>query len=145
MKTFEVLSVNISRNKGERKTPVKEVMLRENHGIAGDAHAGGGERQVSLLAQEDVDTMIARGARVGPGDFAENVTTRGVDLSALPLGTRIQIGPCEMEVSQIGKVCHDRCAIFEQVGACVMPDKGVFVKVVKGGVIEQGSRGVVLG
>ncbi len=134
-----VLAVCISENKGERKKPVETVELRENHGIVGDAHAGDWHRQVSLLAQESIDKMRALGLDVSAGDFAENITTSGIALPTLPIGTRLQIGETLLEVTQIGKECHTRCAIFYQAGDCVMPKEGIFVKVLKGGSIGQGD------
>ncbi len=134
-----VLAVCISENKGERKKPVESVELRENHGIVGDAHAGDWHRQVSLLAQESIDKMRALGLDVSAGDFAENITTSGIDLVSLPIGTRLQIGKALLEVTQIGKECHTRCAIFYQAGDCVMPKEGIFVKVLQGGSIGQGD------
>jgi MOSC domain-containing protein YiiM len=135
----KVLAVCISENKGERKRPVEAVELRENHGIVGDAHAGDWHRQVSLLAQESIDKMRALGLDVNAGDFAENLTTSGIDLVSLPIGSRLQIGETLLEVTQIGKECHTRCAIFYQAGDCVMPKEGIFVKVITGGVIKPGD------
>jgi MOSC domain-containing protein YiiM len=135
-----VVAVSVSESKGERKTPAESVLLKENHGIVGDAHAGDWHRQISLLALESIAKMQALGLSVGPGDFAENVTTQGIDLVNLPIGTRLAIGPVELEISQIGKVCHTRCAIFYQAGDCVMPKEGVFAKVVSGGVIRPQDR-----
>ena len=140
-----VLSVNVSPGKGERKKPVERVALRVEHGIEGDGHAGPWHRQVSLLAQESIDTMVAKGLDVGPGDFAENITTRGIHLYSLPVGTRMRIGEALVELTQIGKVCHDRCAIYYQAGDCVMPREGIFVRVVEGGEVVPGDRVVVLG
>ena len=134
-----VLAVCISENKGERKKPIESVELRENHGIVGDAHAGDWHRQVSLLAQESIDKMRALGLDVSAGDFAENITTSGIDLVSLPIGTRLQIGKALLEVTQIGKECHTRCAIFYQAGDCVMPKEGIFVKVLQGGSIGRGD------
>jgi MOSC domain-containing protein YiiM len=134
-----VLAVCISEKKGERKTPVAAVELRENHGIIGDAHAGDWHRQVSLLAQESIDKMRALGLDVNAGDFAENITTLGIDLVALPIGARLQVGETELEVTQIGKECHTRCAIFYQAGDCVMPKEGIFVKVIKCGSVKAGD------
>jgi MOSC domain-containing protein YiiM len=131
-----IVAVSVSRSKGERKTPAASVHVRENHGIIGDAHAGDWHRQVSLLALESIAKMQELGLSVGPGDFAENITTAGIDLMNLPIGTRLAIGAVELEISQIGKVCHTRCAIFYQAGDCVMPKEGVFAKVVSGGVIK---------
>jgi MOSC domain-containing protein YiiM len=135
----KVVAVCTSLNKGERKTPVDHVMLRENHGIVGDAHAGDWHRQVSLLAQESIEKMQAMGLSVTAGDFAENITTQGIDLPALPIGTLLTIGETLLEVTQIGKECHTRCAIYEQAGDCVMPKEGIFVKVLRGGSIEPGD------
>jgi MOSC domain-containing protein YiiM len=134
-----VLAVCISENKGERKKPVAEVELRENHGIIGDGHAGDWHRQVSLLAQESIDKMRAMGLDVNAGDFAENITTRGIDLVILPIGSRLQVGETLLEVTQIGKECHTRCAIYYQAGDCVMPKEGIFAKVITGGMIRPGD------
>jgi MOSC domain-containing protein YiiM len=135
----QVVAVCISTNKGERKTPVEAVELRENHGIAGDAHAGEWHRQVSLLASESIAKMRALGLDVDSGDFAENITTSGIDLVSLPIGARLCIGDALLEVTQIGKVCHARCAIYRQAGDCVMPREGVFARVVTGGVVRPGD------
>ena len=136
----EVIAVCISINKGERKTPVAQVELREEHGIVGDAHAGEWHRQVSLLAQESIEKMQRMGLDVDCGDFAENITTRGIDLPALPIGTRLTVGEVLIEVTQIGKECHTRCAIFYQAGDCVMPKEGIFARVLRGGVVKPGDR-----
>jgi MOSC domain-containing protein YiiM len=135
-----VLAVCISKNKGERKKPVQAVELRENHGIVGDGHAGDWHRQVSLLAQESIDKMRALGLDVNAGDFAENITTVGIDLVALPIGTRLQIDETLLEVTQIGKECHTRCAIYYQAGDCVMPKEGIFASVISGGRIRPGDE-----
>lgn len=140
-----VKSVNVSLGKGERKKPTDVVTLIADHGIEGDGHAGPWHRQVSLLAQESIDTMVAKGLDVGAGDFAENITTEGIDLVALPIGTRLELGSALVEVTQIGKVCHDHCAIYYQAGDCVMPREGIFVRVVKGGTAAAGDRIVVVG
>ena len=134
-----VEAVCISENKGERKKPVEAVELRANHGIIDDAHAGEWHRQVSLLAQESIDKMRALGLDVTAGDFAENITTSGINLVSLPIGSRLQIGETLLEVTQIGKECHTRCAIFYQAGDCVMPKEGIFVKVISGGTIRPGD------
>jgi MOSC domain-containing protein YiiM len=134
-----VLSVNVSRRKGERKTPVGAAVCRADFGFEGDAHAGAELRQISLLADESAAKIRARGLAVGPGDFAENLTTTGVELLTLPLGARLKIGKVLLEITQIGKICHDRCAIYEQTGDCVMPREGVFARVVAGGEIRPGS------
>ncbi|WP_224982177.1 MOSC domain-containing protein [Geomonas agri] len=139
----KIVAVNISKNKGERKTPVPEVTLREEHGIVGDGHAGDWHRQVSLLAQESIAKMQALGLDVKEGDFAENITTEGVDLVSLPIGAKIELGETLLEVTQIGKECHTRCAIYYQAGDCVMPKEGIFARVLKGGVVRPGDKVVV--
>ncbi|HOI14996.1 MAG TPA: MOSC domain-containing protein [Geobacteraceae bacterium] len=131
-----VVAVCISEKKGERKKPVREVSVRENHGIVDDAHAGDWHRQVSLLAMESIRKMQDKGLDVTTGDFAENITTEGIDLPSLPIGTRLAIGETLTEVTQIGKECHTRCAIYHQAGDCVMPREGIFVKVLRGGTIK---------
>ena len=135
-----VVAVCISEKKGERKKPVESVELRENHGIVGDAHAGEWHRQVSLLARESIEKMRKMGLDVDSGDFAENITTEGVDLPSLPIGTRLEIGPTLLEVTQIGKECHTRCAIYHQAGDCVMPKEGIFARVLRGGVVKPGGH-----
>ena len=138
----KIVSINISDKKGVRKKPVDSVVIKENYGIEGDAHASEKwHRQISLLALESIEKMQAMGLKVGPGDFAENITTQGIDLPVLPIGTRMTIGDeVEVEVSQIGKVCHTRCAIYHQAGDCVMPKEGIFVKVLEGGTIKKGDE-----
>lgn len=109
-------------------------------GIEGDAHAGDTIRQISLLATESIGKMRTKGLDVGPGDFAENITTKEIDLLSLKLGDRLKIGSgVIIEITQIGKICHDRCAIYEQAGDCVMPREGVFAKVIGGGEIRNGD------
>ena len=134
-----VVAVNVSEAKGERKKSVPEVFLRPEHGIEGDAHAGSWHRQVSLLAQESIDKMTAQGLDVGPGDFAENVTVSGIEVAALPLETTLELGEALVEVTQIGKECHTRCAIYQQAGDCVMPREGIFVRVLQGGRVAPGD------
>ncbi|SEA75093.1 hypothetical protein SAMN05660420_03062 [Desulfuromusa kysingii] len=136
----QLIAVCISKNKGERKTPVEQVELRENHGIVSDAHAGDWHRQVSLLAKESVDKMRALGLDVDNGDFAENLTTTGVDLPKLPIGTHLQIGDVLLEITQIGKECHHHCAIYHQAGDCIMPKEGVFARVLTGGSLRPGDQ-----
>jgi len=137
----KVVSINISDRKGVRKKPVEEAVLRTDYGIEGDAHASSEwHRQVSLLALESIRKMQEMGLDVHPGDFAENITTEGLDLVSLPLGTRLQIGRDIIgEVSQIGKECHTRCAIYYQAGDCVMPKEGIFIKVIQGGIVRTGD------
>ena len=134
-----VVAVCVSQNKGERKTPVEAATLLPDHGIVGDGHAGNWHRQVSLLAQESIEKMRQMGLDVTAGDFAENITTQGIDLPALPVGATLRIGPARVEVTQIGKECHTRCAIYHQAGDCVMPKEGIFVKVLDGGTIQAGD------
>jgi molybdopterin adenylyltransferase len=139
--TFEIISVNISEIKGEPKRPVPQIAVRKDHGIEGDAHAGDWHRQVSLLAMEDIERMREKLASLAPGDFAENITTRGIDLASLPVGVRLYIGDVELEVTQIGKTCHSGCAILEQTGECIMPKRGIFARVLKGGEITNEDTG----
>jgi MOSC domain-containing protein YiiM len=136
---FSILSINISGKTGEQKKPVTEGELRVDHGIKGDAHAGAWHRQVSLLADEDVQTMRGRGIDISYGDFAENITTKGIKLADLPIGSRLHLGDAVLEVTQIGKECHYGCAIYEAVGDCVMPRRGIFTKVIRGGLINRDS------
>jgi MOSC domain-containing protein YiiM len=137
-----IVSINVSDKKGIRKKPVGEAIIDENSGIRGDAHASEKwHRQVSLLAIESIKRMREMGLDVKPGDFAENITTEGIDLLALPIGTRMRLGKDVIgEVSQIGKECHTRCAIYHQAGDCVMPKEGIFIKVLKGGEIRVGDE-----
>jgi molybdenum cofactor synthesis domain-containing protein len=137
-----VLAICTSDNKGERKSPTPSARLLENHGVEGDAHAGPWHRQVSLLASEDVQDMRAKGLPdLKDGDFAENIVLSGMNLSDLGLGSRIRIGKdAEISITQIGKVCHARCAIFYQAGDCIMPRLGLFARVLKGGTIETGDE-----
>ncbi|HOV78951.1 MAG TPA: MOSC domain-containing protein [Bacillota bacterium] len=135
-----IIAVCTSPEKGMRKKDVREGLLVEDHGLQGDAHAGPWHRQVSLLAVESINKMRSMGLQVGPGDFAENLTTEGIDLAGLPLGTRLKIGDEAVgEVTQIGKECHTRCAIYYQAGDCVMPREGIFVRIVKGGTVKAGD------
>jgi MOSC domain-containing protein YiiM len=135
-----ILSVNVSREKGQKKHNVNSVIALSDYGIMGDAHAGMQIRQVSLLAEESIEKMRTKGLDVRYGDFAENFTTQGIILHELPVGTRIIInGYVILELTQIGKICHDRCAIFTQVGDCIMPREGVFAKVINGGVVKCGD------
>ena len=139
-RTFKILSINISKKTGEQKKPVDKAVLRVDHGIEGDAHARNWHRQISLLATEDIETMRGKGIEIDFGDFAENITTEGIDLCSLPIGTRLHMGEAELEVTQIGKECHHGCAIYKAIGDCVMPRKGIFVKVLKKGEISSLSN-----
>ena len=141
-----VVSVNISERKGTLKKPVPQVKLKLRHGIVGDAHAGDWHRQISLLAEESVDTMRARSPiSLDPGVFAENINTVGIDLKHLPVGTHLRIGETEVEVTQIGKECHNDCAIKKAVGTCVMPTEGIFAVVVREGTVYPGDEIEILG
>ena len=123
-----------------RKQPQDKVTLREGWGIEGDAHADQWHRQVSLLAEESIGKMQAKGLKVSAGSFAENLTTRGIDLLALPLGSQVAVGSeVVLEITQHGKVCHDRCAIYYQAGDCVMPREGIFARVIAGGPAKAGD------
>jgi MOSC domain-containing protein YiiM len=137
----KIVSVNISENKGMRKIPVNEARVIAGHGIEGDAHASGKwHRQVSLLAIESINKMQRMGLDVGPGDFAENITTEGIDLMSMPVGTKTTIGnSVETEITQTGKQCHTRCEIFRQAGDCVMPKEGIFVRILRGGTLRKGD------
>ncbi|GEA32126.1 molybdenum cofactor sulfurase [Clostridium diolis] len=136
----KVLSINISEKKGVIKTPIKEGIFIEEHGLKDDAHAGKWHRQISLLAQESIDKMIKMGiSDLDAGKFAENITTEGIILHELPVGTRLKIGETIQEVTQIGKECHKGCAIKNQVGTCIMPTEGIFTRILKGGVIRSGD------
>ena len=135
-----VLSVNLSQRRTVRKTRGKGGTLVFDRGFEGDAHAGDWHRQVSLLGQESIDEMVSAGLKVGPGDFAENITTSGIDLLAIPVGSLIRIGESAvLEISQIGKVCHTRCAIYYQAGDCVMPRDGLFAVVRAAGDVRVGD------
>lgn len=145
MSTGRVVAVCVSDRKGVRKRNVSQARLVADHGIEGDAHAGDWHRQVSLLALESIDKMRQCGLNVGPGSFAENLTTEGISLAGLPVGTRLHLGESVLlEVTQIGKACHDRCAIYYQAGDCVMPREGIFARVLAGGVVKEGDRVTVV-
>ena len=140
-----IVAVCTSPKKGMRKKNIGTGQLVVEHGLENDAHAGPWHRQVSLLALESVQKMRDKGLDVNPGDFAENISTVGVDLVSLPVGTHIAIGAEALgEVTQIGKECHTRCAIYHQAGDCVMPREGIFIKVLKGGTIKVGDEVEVL-
>ena len=141
----EVVSVNISEVKGVRKHPVPYIEVKCRHGIVGDAHAGDWHRQISLLAEESIDTMRSIcPVELDDGIFAENINTRGIDLKNLPVGTRLKVGETELEVTQIGKECHSDCAIKKATGRCVMPTDGIFTVVIREGRIQAGDEIVVL-
>jgi MOSC domain-containing protein YiiM len=135
-----VVSVNVAAEKGVRKQPQAAITLLVDHGVEGDGHAGPWHRQVSLLAAESIDKMRSACPGVDPGAFGENITTQGIVVHELPVGARLRIGETLVEVTQIGKECHDRCAIFYQAGDCVMPREGVFARVLNGGVVKAGDE-----
>lgn len=135
-----IKAVCTSPKKGMRKKNIGEGLLIKEYGLKDDAHSGPWHRQVSLLANESVNKMRAKGLDVGPGDFAENLTTEGIDLVNLPIGTKIKIGTESVgEVTQIGKECHAHCAIYYQAGDCVMPREGIFVRILEGGPVKVGD------
>ncbi len=141
----KVKAVCISEKKGEQKHPIEKALLKVDHGIVGDAHAGNWHRQVSLLAIESVEKVQkALDFDLKSGDFAENILTEGIELFTLPIGTRLQIGEAVGEVTQIGKECHQGCAIRELAGDCVMPREGIFIKVIKEGSVKAGDEIKVL-
>ncbi len=137
---MKIVSIAVSRKKGTRKVPVEEAKLLKNHGLIGDAHAGVWHRQVSFLASESIEKARKNGLNVTFGDFAENIATLGIDWINLPIGSRVKLGnSVEVEISQIGKECHKKCAIFYQAGDCIMPREGVFARVITGGTICCGD------
>ncbi len=139
-----VLAVCTSKKKGTRKRDVGQAELRPDWGIVGDAHAAPWHRQVSLLAWESIEKMRALGLNVQAGSFAENITTTGLSLVDLPVGTQLRLGEALVRVTQIGKVCHERCAIYYEAGDCVMPREGIFIEVLEGGRVQVGDAIQVL-
>lgn len=141
----KVIAVNISREKGVPKQPIEAGNFEVNYGLQGDAHAGDWHRQVSLLGIESINKMEKMGlTNIETGSFAENITTEGITLYELPVGTRLKLGAVLMEVTQIGKECHSGCAIRQTVGDCIMPREGIFAKVITGGLIKPGQEIEVL-
>ena len=140
-----VLSINISKTKGVRKEKIGQGFFIKDFGLENDAHAGKWHRQVSLLAVESIRKMENENRKFAFGDFAENITTQGIILHELPIGEKLKIGDCVLEVSQIGKECHKGCAIKQSVGKCIMPYEGIFAKVIKEGVIKTGDEIKILG
>lgn len=141
----KVVAINISERKGVPKKTIAQGMFRTDHGLEGDAHAGNWHRQVSLLGIESIEKMKSIGIEgLCTGKFAENITTEGIALWQLPVGTKLKIGETIQEVTQIGKECHIKCAIFHQVGNCVMPTEGIFTKVLKDGIVKMGDEILVL-
>jgi len=137
----EVLAINISKERGEKKSPIDEAFLQVEHGIVGDAHSGEWHRQVSLLSLSSFEKMRIKGADVKYGDFAENISVGGIDVCTLPIGTKLRIGEALLEVTQIGKACHNQgCPIKQQVGTCVMPVEGIFTRVLESGKAKTGDK-----
>ena len=137
---IKVISVNISEKKGVIKQPIEEGFFKINHGLLNDAHAGNWHRQVSLLGIESIQKMEEMGIDgLTPGQFAENITTEGITLYELPIGTKLKVGEVLLEVTQIGKECHNGCQIKQLVGECVMPKEGIFAKVLEEGHIKTGD------
>ena len=136
-----VVSVNVSEEKGTIKKPVSEIIITET-GVLGDAHSGSWHRQVSMLAIERIEQFVSEtGRQILPGEFAENITTRGIDLKNVTLQDRFRIGSAELEVTQIGKACHgEKCAIYREVGKCIMPKEGIFCRVIKGGKVKENCQ-----
>ncbi len=137
---IKIISLNVSETVGNKKQPVDTVTLEPQHGIKGDAHARDWHRQVSLLAMESIAKMSEQLPNLVPGSFAENITTQGVILKDLPIGTRLTAGDVELEITQIGKKCHSKCNIYKEAGGCIMPEEGVFAKVIRGGVLTTGEE-----
>ena len=136
----KVLAICISKHKGTLKNEVSEANFIEEFGIEGDAHAGKWHRQVSLLAFEKIDDFRNKGGNVDFGAFGENLVVDGIELHKLPVGQQLQVGEVLLEVTQIGKECHDKCAIYYQVGECIMPKNGIFTRVLKGGKVKVGDQ-----
>ncbi|MBI5183436.1 MAG: MOSC domain-containing protein, partial [Nitrospinae bacterium] len=140
-----IVSINISEKKGTKKSGVGKAFVKKGFGIQGDAHGGDWHRQISLLAKESIEKIKTSDLYLKPGDFAENLTTRGIDLSGLKIGTSLSIGrDVIIDITQIGKECHDRCAIYHRIGDCVMPREGLFAKVKRGGWIQKGDEIMVV-
>lgn len=140
----KLIAICISEKKGTSKTMIEEANVIEDFGIENDAHAGKWHRQVSLLALEKIEDFRNKGAKVDFGAFGENLVVEGIELNKLPIGQKIKVGEIELEVTQIGKKCHDKCAIYYQVGQCIMPSNGIFTKVLKGGKVKVGDECVLL-
>jgi len=134
-----IKAISISKQKGVPKTNVPEADLQAGLGIVGDVHADGGSRQVSLLAAEEIEGLGEKGASIAPGEFAENITTQGLDLRMLRVGNRLRLGVAELVVTQLGKRCHGRCAIYAKLGDCIMPRQGVFARVTASGRVRVGD------
>ncbi len=143
---MKIVSVAVSKKKGTRKKIVDEVLLVRDHGIEGDAHAGPWHRQVSFLAAESIENARSQGLEVTFGDFAENIATSGIDWQKIPVGTQLRLGDrVRVKVTQIGKECHTRCAIYYKAGDCIMPKEGIFARVLEGGKIRPGDTIAIQG
>lgn len=141
----KVIAINVSEKKGVPKTTIDFGEFIENYGLKNDAHAGNWHRQVSFLGQESIDKMTALGIKgLSMGKFAENITTEGIELYSLPIGTRMNIGDVIFEVTQIGKECHQKCAIYHQIGNCIMPKEGIFARVIKGGIVKPSDEIIII-
>ena len=137
---MKIVSISFSKNKGTRKIPVETALLIKDHGLQGDAHAGQWHRQVSFLAAESIEKARSSGLDVTFGDFAENIAKEGIDWPNMPVGTQLKVGESAIvEITQIGKECHKKCAIYYQAGDCIMPREGVFARVIDGGAIRVGD------
>ena len=137
---MRIVSIAISKKKGTRKEQVDQASLLEDHGIEGDAHAGPWHRQVSFLSSESIQKAREEGLDVTFGDFAENIATSGIDWLTVPIGTKVSLGDAaKVEITQIGKECHNKCAIYYMAGDCIMPREGIFARVLQGGVIHCGD------
>lgn len=141
----EVVEVCVSESKGVKKTPVGQCLIIKNYGLEGDSHASSEyHRQVCLLAQESIAKMTSQGYDVGPGSFAENITTRGLDLLVIPIGAKVRAGEVLLEVTQKGKECHDGCAVYQEIGACIARTEAIFGRVLRGGTVRAGDAVEVL-
>lgn len=141
----EIVSIAVSKKKGTRKQVVEKVTVVENFGIEADAHAGDWHRQISFLSSESIELAKSEGLDVTYGDFAENFATRGIEWKTIPVGTKVALGESvEVEITQIGKECHNKCAIYYQAGDCIMPKEGIFARVLKGGQVAAGDRVLIL-
>ena len=134
-----VVHLCVSETKGSPKRPVDRVRMLADHGIEGDAHAGPGHRQISLLDTAEIEAFRPANVQLPAGIFAENIATGGLDLAALGIGTRLRLGDVELEITQVGKVCHSRCAVYERIGDCIMPREGIFARIIKGGFVKPGQ------
>lgn len=142
---MKISAISVSKKKGTRKVRIEEATLVRNHGLEGDAHAGTWHRQVSFLASESIEEARSQGLDVTFGDFAENIATQGIDWLEVPLGTRVRVGDSAfVEITQIGKECHNKCAIYYLAGDCIMPREGIFARVLKGGKIKPGDAIAIL-